>query len=118
MKWRHKMAQRLINANALIADLAHDATYDRETVAYYIEQVNEAPAIEPEQWVPVSERLPENNVRVEVFRPCMVDSDTGPVSVQWGWCCKKKEITHWRAITIPPQSKEISPVNPAQVEKG
>lgn len=58
------------------------------------------------EWISVKDRLPDGNVRVIVFRPCMEDTDVGPISVQWGWTCNKKhkDVTHWMPTPEPPET--------------
>lgn len=78
---------RLIDADALIADLEHDVAIDQDTLDYEdlteinraniqfdkdckknaIDLLKNAPTIEPEQrWIPCSERLPEHRLYVLV----------------------------------------------------
>ena len=54
----------------------------------------------PNEWVTLismSDEIPPDNERVLVYRPCMVDSDTGPYSVQWGWAAKR-DGSHWARL--------------------
>ena len=52
------------------------------------------PPNEPLTLISMSDELPPDNERVLVYRPCMVDSDIGPYSVQWGWAAKR-DGSHW-----------------------
>ena len=52
---------------------------------------------EPMTLISISDELPPDNERVLVYRPCMVDSDIGPYSVQWGWAAKR-EGSHWARL--------------------
>lgn len=47
--------------------------------------------------ISMSDEIPPDNERVLVYRPCMVDSDTGPYSVQWGWAAKR-DGSHWARL--------------------
>lgn len=57
------------------------------------------------EWISVKERLPKPNERVLAYRPNMTGADIGPVSVQWGWTCKRKrsDISHWMNLPKPPK---------------
>lgn len=57
------------------------------------------------RWISVDERLPKRDERILVYRPCSERSDTGPVSVQWGWICNKKipEASYWMPLPEPPK---------------
>ena len=52
---------------------------------------------EPLTLISISDELPPYNERVLVYRPCMVDSDIGPYSVQWGWAAKR-DGSHWARL--------------------
>ena len=56
-----------------------------------------APPNEPLTLISMSDEIPPDNERVLVYRPCMVDSDTGPYSVQWGWAAKR-DGSHWARL--------------------
>lgn len=51
-------------------------------------------------WIPVEERKPVSNERVLMYRPCMAEADTGPISVQWGWA--HKDASHWMPLPERP----------------
>lgn len=51
-------------------------------------------------WIPMSERVPDSESRVLMYRPCMKDTDVGPISVQWGWA--RKYATHWMPLPEAP----------------
>ena len=55
------------------------------------------PQNEPLTLISISDELPPDNERVLVYRPCMVDSDIGPYSVQWGWTAKR-DGSHWARL--------------------
>lgn len=57
--------------------------------------------------ISMSDEIPPHNERVLVYRPCMVDSDTGPYSVQWGWAAKR-DGSHWARLPDrrPPEGEE------------
>lgn len=57
------------------------------------------------EWISVKERLPEHNERVLVYRPNMAESDIGPISIQWGWACRRKcsDTSHWMPLPEPPK---------------
>lgn len=52
------------------------------------------PPNEPLTLISMKDELPPDHERVLVYRPCMVDSDIGPYSVQWGWAAKR-DGSHW-----------------------
>ena len=56
-----------------------------------------SPPNEPLTLISMSDEIPPDNERVLVYRPCMVDSDTGPYSVQWGWAAKR-DGSHWARL--------------------
>ena len=62
---------------------------------------------EPLTLISMSDEIPPDNERVLVYRPCMVDSDTGPYSVQWGWAAKR-DGSHWARLPDrrPPEGEE------------
>ena len=55
------------------------------------------PPNEPLTLISMSDEIPPDNERVLVYRPCMVDSDTRPYSVQWGWAAKR-DGSHWARL--------------------
>ena len=59
------------------------------------------------EWISVKDRLPEDNARVLCFSPSLDKSDIGGISVQWGWCCQKRntDITHWQLLPEPPKGE-------------
>lgn len=59
------------------------------------------------EWISVDERLPEDNERVLCFDPTLAESNLGAVSVQFGWCCKRRNlsVTHWMPLPEPPKQK-------------
>jgi len=56
------------------------------------------------KWISVNERLPEKHHRVLAYSPHMAESDTGPISIQYGFVCARKysDITHWMPLPEPP----------------
>ena len=58
-----------------------------------------------DEWISVEERLPEDNERVLCFIPDWVESNLGAVIVQFGWCCKRRNmiISHWMPLPEPPK---------------
>ena len=69
-----------------------------EQVLYDIQHVPTlTPPNEPLTLISISDELPPDNERVLVYRPCMVDSDIGPYSVQWGWAAKR-DGSHWARL--------------------
>ena len=78
---------------------------------YFMKQVKAMPTLtppnEPLTLLSMSDELPPDNERVLVYRPCMVDSDTGPYSVQWGWAAKR-DGSHWAHLPDrrPPEGEE------------
>ena len=90
---------RTIDADALkkaLSEAIKDAPlYIQATVDQYID---EAPILtqpnEPLTLISMDDEPPPDKERVLVYRPCMIDSDIGPYSVQWGWAAKK-DGSHW-----------------------
>lgn len=58
-------------------------------------------------WISVKKKLPKDNDRVLAFTESNRNADIGGISVQWGWCCKRKimDITHWQPLPEPPKEK-------------
>ena len=86
--------------------LSGDAAYNRALVIL-MQMPTLTPPNEPLTLLSMSDELPPDNERVLVYRPCMVDSDTGPYSVQWGWAAKR-EGSHWAHLPDrrPPEGEE------------
>ncbi len=59
------------------------------------------------EWIPVNECLPEKRQRVLVYSPHMAESDIGPISIQWGFICPRRnsDITHWMPLPEPPMEE-------------
>lgn len=66
-----------------------------------------SPPNEPLTLISMSDEIPPDNERVLVYRPCMVNSDTGPYSVQWGWAAKR-DGSHWARLPDrrPPEGEK------------
>lgn len=66
-----------------------------------------SPPNEPLTLISMKDELPPDHERVLVYRPCMVDSDIGPYSVQWGWAAKR-DGSHWAHLPDrrPPEGEE------------
>ena len=105
---------RMIDADRLLRELtalSHGQvwpgwTYDG--IRLLIErQPTLTPPNEPLTLISMSDEIPPDNERVLVYRPCMVDSDTGPYSVQWGWAAKR-DGSHWARLPDrrPPEGEE------------
>lgn len=66
-----------------------------------LQLIDEAPTLTPQNepltLISMMDEMPPDNERVLVYRPCMVDSDTGPYSVQWGWAAKR-DGSHWARL--------------------
>ena len=99
------MAVRPIDANAMLNELRpvsfeaeHSAVLLSDVSKIMREWVERQPTITPPNelltLISMSDELPPDNERVLVYRPCMVDSDIGPYSVQWGWAAKR-DGSHW-----------------------
>lgn len=82
-----------------------------EMISDVILQLDDMPTLippnEPLTLISMSDEIPPDNERVLVYRPCMVDSDTGPYSVQWGWAAKR-DGSHWARLPDrrPPEGEE------------
>ena len=86
--------------------LSGDAAYNRALVIL-TQMPTLTPQNEPLTLISISDELPPDNERVLVYRPCMVDSDIGPYSVQWGWAAKR-DGSHWARLPDrrPPERQE------------
>ena len=102
------MAVRPIDANELLGIerlLDTDVVRQSKTASWLLDQVLHdiqamstlTPPNEPLTLISMSDEIPPDNERVLVYRPCMVDSDTGPYSVQWGWAAKR-DGSHWARL--------------------
>ena len=62
-----------------------------------------------QQWIPVSEKLPEDNERVIAYRPMEADASAYKYCVMWGWSVKGSMrhggITHWMPLPEPPKEE-------------
>lgn len=112
------MAVRPIDGNELLDIerlLDTDVVRQSKTASWLLDQVLHdiqamptlTPPNEPLTLISMSDELPPDNERVLVYRPCMVDSDTGPYSVQWGWAAKR-DGSHWARLPDrrPPEGEE------------
>lgn len=87
--------------------------YDNALTAV-LDLIADAPTLTPPNealpLISMSDEIPPDNERVLVYRPCMVDSDTGPYSVQWGWAAKR-DGSHWARLPDRrlPEEKEAHP---------
>ena len=74
-----------------------EATCFRDCISLLDAVPTLTPPNEPLTLISMSDEIPPDNERVLVYRPCMVDSDTGPYSVQWGWAAKR-DGSHWARL--------------------
>ena len=62
------------------------------------------------KWIPLTERLPEDNVRVIAYRPMEADVSAYKYCVMWGWSVKASMrhvgIAHWMPLPEPPKEGE------------
>lgn len=103
------MAVRPINASRfaeILEQWKKDCLQDNDqqsadVISDVILQLDDMPTLtppnEPLTLISMSDEIPPDNERVLVYRPCMVDSDTGPYSVQWGWAAKR-DGSHWARL--------------------
>lgn len=65
---------------------------------YVVDLIEKAPATY--EWISVEDRLPNDNERILCFDPSLTKSSLGAISVQFGWCCKRKNmnITYWMPL--------------------
>ena len=84
-----------------------EATCFRDCISLLDAVPTLTPPNEPLTLISMSDEIPPDNERVLVYRPCMVDSDTGPYSVQWGWAAKR-DGSHWARLPDrrPPEGEE------------
>lgn len=124
LRWR---TMRLIDADALIEDCKkyrdtlvpeRDAR-EFARIGWLIGILNEQPTIEPQKWIPCSERLPESfgnylvsyrtdndEPDIGVFDPKRIDADTGAWTAcdanGWYWVASKGlEVTAWQPLPEP-----------------
>ena len=102
------MTVRPIDANAMLNEL-RPVSFEAEHSAVLLSDVSKmmrewverqptlTPQNEPLTLISMMDEMPPDNERVLVYRPCMVDSDTGPYSVQWGWAAKR-DGSHWARL--------------------
>lgn len=59
-------------------------------------------------WISVEDKKPNTHDRVLCYSPFLAKSELGGITIQWGWCCKKRntDITHWMPLPEPPTEKE------------
>lgn len=82
------------------------AVFDSKTAKKVCEYLDSYIAIkEVPIWIPVAEKLPEPNRRVLMYRPCMENGETGPISVQWGWAYK--DASHWMPVPDAPENEDL-----------
>lgn len=103
------MAVRPIDASRfgeILEQWKKDCLQDNDTqgadiISDVILQLDDMPTLTPPNvpltLISMSDEIPPDNERVLVYRPCMVDSDTGPYSVQWGWAAKR-DGSHWARL--------------------
>ena len=111
---------RYIDADALLETLKgwqeDSAMYDGAgnpvesilcDVIHHVENAPTADVVPMAEWISVEERLPEDNERVLCFIPDWVERNVGPVIVQFGWCCKRRNmgISHWMPLPEPPKGE-------------
>lgn len=72
---------------------------------YVVNLIEQAPVVN--QWISVEDKLPNDNERILCFDPSLTESNLGAISVQFGWCCKRKNmnITHWMPLPQLPQKE-------------
>lgn len=62
-----------------------------------------------QEWIPVTERLPDDNDRVIAFRPNEPETSAYKYCVMWGWSIKTslkhRGITHWMPLPTPPKGE-------------
>lgn len=90
---------RPIDADKLKKELAPYEENDfSQQMDVILKIVDMQPAITPQNepltLISMNDEVPPDNERILVYRPCMIDSDIGPYSVQWGWAAKK-DGSHW-----------------------
>lgn len=106
------MAVRPIDGNKLIEWFSpYLHTGEPIPADVVIEDIRSMPTLtppnEPLTLISMSDEIPPDNERVLVYRPCMVNSDTGPYSVQWGWAAKR-DGSHWARLPDrrPPEGEK------------
>ena len=99
---------RAIDADRLLKMMSHWKPYmDMDKVRKAVQNMPTlTPPNVPLTLISMSDEIPPDNERVLVYRPCMVDSDTGPYSVQWGWAAKR-DGSHWARLPAcrPPEGE-------------
>lgn len=89
---------RLIDADALIEDIReHSASYFADDFAH--EWVDQQPTIEPEpKWIPVSERLPEENYVLISKKPTKLSGSKWCVTMAIRTADPRSREVNWRDI--------------------
>jgi hypothetical protein len=63
----------------------------------------------PNSWIPVTERLPDEDQLVLVFDPELADLGLATYTKSDGWlgeCVALYEPTHWMALPAPPETSK------------
>ena len=83
----------------------HELVDQTEAVADYLLDNG----VTVQEWIPVDERLPDDNDRVIAFRPNESETSAYKYCVMWGWSVKAslkhRGITHWMDMPHPPKGE-------------
>ena len=83
----------------------HELVDPTEAVADYLLDSG----VTVQEWIPVDDRLPDDNDRVIAFRPNETEISAYKYCVMWGWSVKAslkhRGITHWCKMPKPPKGE-------------
>lgn len=111
---------RLIDADLFDKELEEysDRHYDAEfyTCESIRDMLEDAPTVNPYEWVSIEDRLPENDMDVLIYRGGYIGNlmnvytyigDNKWMDEYGYWSCTDNEgITHWMPLPPPPTEKE------------
>lgn len=61
-------------------------------------------ALESQRWIPVEERLPEDDETIIVYKP-LAKGTTIEMQITQGWCLNPTIMSHWMPLPQPPKEE-------------